>query len=132
MENQSEMFDTSAHWTLEVLTQAHEALQVINQMYSPPFYFKEEVKRILEEDLGINGFYLVFSNQYDQILDGQEARSLLKQAEEPMISSVYTVGTVDHRVSVFLLRLKIKDGKLADMENATSEILLTQAYIESQ
>ena len=118
--------------SFEVLQQAHGALQTLNEMYEPPFYFKEEVKRILEEDLGINGFHLVFSNQSDHVLDSQEARNLLKQAEEPMISAVYAIGTVNQRVSVFLLRLKIAGGELADLANTTPEQLLAQEYIESQ
>lgn len=118
--------------SFEVLQQAHGALQTLNEMYEPPFYFKEEVKRILEEDLGSGGFSLVFMNQNDQLLDPEEARNLVKNTDDPMISSVYTIGTVSQRVSVFLLRLRITDGKLADLANVTPEQLLAQEYIESQ
>ena len=117
---------------VEVLQQAHGALQTLNEMYDPPFYFKEEVKRILEEDLGSSGFSLVFMNQNNQLLDPEEARNLVKNSDNPMVLSVYTIGTVSQRVSVFLLRLKIADGKLADLANATPEQLLAQEYIESQ
>ena len=118
--------------SFEVLQRAHEALQALNEMYEPPFYFKEEVKRILEEDLGSDGFCLVFINQDDKILDTEEARNLVKNSDDSMISSVYAIGTINQRVSVFLLRIRIADGKIADMANATSAQLLAQKYIKSQ
>lgn len=117
--------------SFEVLQRAREALQALNEMYEPPFYFKEEVKRILEEDLGSGGFSLVFMNQNNQLLDPEEARKLVKNSDSPMISSVYTIGTIDQRVSVFLLRLRIAGGKLDDVKNAKPEQLLAHGYLES-